>query len=292
MSSIKTAWQQIRRTPYQAIVAVMAVFSTFFVLSAFTLISLGSLEVIKHFEKAPQVIAFFEKGKDLEEQRIAQIRSNLEDTGRLESFKYVSTKEAEAIYREKNKDDPMLLELVDASILPPSIEISATQIQYLPELKDVLESQSGVEEVVFYEDIVKNLSNWVLNIRVSGMGIISYLLLQSILILMIITAMKILYRKKEIEIMRLLGAPFGFITWPFVFEGMFYGMIGAFLGWGAAYLSLLYATPFIVEWLGEINLLPVSQELMLFILAAELGAGMIIGAISSFFAVIRFIVRK
>ncbi len=285
----RNAWQQIRRTPYQAIVAIMAVFSTFFVISAFALISLGSLEIIQYFEKEPQVIGFFQKGQDLTQEEIAEIRSSLEETGKLEDFKYVSTKEAEAIYKEKNKDDPLLLELVDASILPPSIEISAKQIDFLPQLKDVLQANPKVEDVVFYEDIVKNLSFWIKNIRRFGMGIIVYLLVQSFLVITIVTAMKILYRKKEIEILRLLGASFGFVLKPFMFEGMFYGALGAFLGWGASYLALLYATPFVINWLGEINLLPVSTELMLLLLGAEMFLGMFVGAVSSFFAVIRFL---
>jgi len=282
---------QLKRTPYQTLAAVMVMFLTFFAVSAFILISLGSVRVLKYFEAAPQVIGFFEKGKDLTDNDIAGIKARLEETGQLASFRYVSIHEAEAIYREKNKDDPLLLELVNYKILPPSIEISAQTIDALPKLKDVLKSQPGVEDIAFYEDIVQSLSNWIKNIRVFGLSIVSYLLVQSILIIITLTGMKILARKEEIEILRLIGASNWFICWPFVLEGIIYGIIGAFLGWGLTYLILLYTTPVIVAWFADITLLPVSMVTMLGILTMEMLVGALVGGWASWLAVYRFLRR-
>lgn len=288
---IKAMIKQIRRTPYQALVAVMVMFLTFFALTIFTLISFGSLKILQYFEAAPQVIAFFEKGKDISEGDIAKIRNSLNQTGKLASFKYVSIHEAEAIYKEKNKNDPLLLELVNYKILPPSIEISATNIDALGELKKLLEVQPGVKDIAFYEDIVKSLSSWISNIRLFGISLIIFLLVQSFLVVITIIGMKILTRKEEIEIMKLIGASHGFIRWPFILEGVFYGMAGAFLAWGAGYISLLYTTPFLVSWLGEINILPVPLWFMLCLLAGELGVGVLIGLLGSLLAVHRFLRR-
>jgi cell division transport system permease protein len=289
MSTLSTTWMQIRRSPYQAMVAVMVMFFTFLTISCFALIILGSMKILKYFEAAPQVIAFFEKGKDLPEEQIAQIRSQLENTGKLNSFKYVSTHEAEAIYRQKIKDDPLLLELVNYKILPPSIEISAKNIEDLSVLRDILTKQPGVLDTAFYEDIVQSLSSWIKNIKVFGMGLIVFLLVQSVLIIFTITGMKILSHKDEIEILRLIGASGWFIRWPYIIEGMFYGTLGAFLGWGGSYIALLYATPLIVNWLADINLLPVSTEIMLAILGGNLMAGIFVGAFAGLLSVHRFL---
>ena len=59
-NQFKTALNQIRRTPYQALAAIMMMFLTFFAVTCFTLISLGSIKILQFFETAPQVIAFFE----------------------------------------------------------------------------------------------------------------------------------------------------------------------------------------------------------------------------------------
>lgn len=267
----------------------MIMFLTFFAISCFTLISLFSVKVLKYFEAAPQAIAFFEKGKDLSTDQIEKIKLELEKTEKLATFKYVSVHEAEAIYRDKNKDDPLLLELVNYKILPPSIEISATNIEALPVLKDVLKVQEGVEDIAFYEDIVASLSSWIKNIRFFGLILILYLLFQSVLIILTITGMKILAKKEEIEIQRLVGASNWFIYCPCVLEGVFYGLVGSFLGWGMTYLLLLYATPAIVVWLGEIALLPVSFWLMLMVLVIELFIGTAVGALGGFISVRRFL---
>jgi cell division transport system permease protein len=289
MSVLKTSLKQIRRRPYQALAAIMVMFLAFFAVTCFALISLGSFKVLQYFEAAPQVIAFFEKGKDLSSEEINTIRAKLETTGQLADFKYVSTREAEAIYREKNKDDPLLLELVNYKILPPSIEISAKSINALSKLKQVLETHPGVEDIAFYEDIVASLSSWIKNIRLFGLAIIGYLLVQSVLIIITLIGLKILVKKEEIEILRLIGASNWFIRWPFLLEGMFYGVAGGFLGWGAAYLLLLYSTPLILNWFADINLVPVPLILMLVLLAGNLVVGMIMGMLASLLAVHRFL---
>jgi len=289
MSKIKNSWKQIRRTPYQSLAALMIMFLAFFALSIFSLVSLGSIKILRYFESAPQVIAFFEKGKDVSNPEINRIKQELSATGKLADFKYVSIHEAEAIYKEKNKDDPLLLELVDYKILPPSIEISAREITALPELKNILEKQPGVEDITYYEDIVNSLSAWIKNIRIFGIGLIGYLLLQSLLVIITVIGMKILSRKDEISTLRLMGASNWFISWPFVLEGIFYGLISALIAWGGCYIVLLYTTPFLLSWFSDFSLLPVPYWIMLILLAFELAGGALIGFLGSLLAVRRFL---
>ncbi len=280
---------QIRRTPYQALAAVMILSLTFFAATVFTFIFLGVHRILTHFESAPQVIAFFEKGEDLTAEEIAAIKNKLQATGKLDSFKYVSTKEAEAIYKEKNKDDPLLLELVDYKILPPSIEISAKKIESLAELKEILAAQPKITDVVFYESVVRTLGVWVKNLRLVGFSLIGYLTVQSVLILLLIVSLKILAKKKEIEIMRLLGAGFGFIAGPFLLEGIIYGFLGAFFGFLSAACLLFYSTPFLVEWLADVPLLPVSYVFLAQVLGVEILVGSLLGMFASLLGVHRFL---
>lgn len=291
MNSFKTSLRQLRRTPYQTLAAVMVMFLTFFALCLFTLIAAGSIKLLRHFEAAPQVIAFFEKGKDVPSEKISHIRNQMEQTGKMAEFKYVSIHEAEAIYKERNKDDPLLLELVNYKILPPSIEISATDIDSLSLLKQVLEKQEGVEDIAFYEDIVQSLGSWIKNIRIFGLGLICYLLIQSFLVIVTMIGMKILNRKDEIEIMKLIGAQPSFIRNPFIWEGVLYGLMTAFLAWGVTYTLLLYSTPLLVTWLGDVSLLPIPVWFMLVVLAGQLFMGLLVGFFGSLVAVRRFLRR-
>lgn len=289
MTIFNKTWTQIRRSPFQGLAAVMTMTLTLLVIAIFALISLGSIQILKYFEAAPQVIAFFTPGEDLNDTQIANIRAQLTATGKLNQFRYVSTREAEAIYKEKNKDNPLLLELVDYKILPASIEISANELKDLSGLKGILETQEGVEEVVFYEDIIQSLQNWINSVEILGSVAIAYLTLESILVILVIIGLQISSRREEIEILKLLGATNWFIKKPFVVTGMLYGLVGSFIAWAVSYILLLYATPFLANWLGDIPLLPVPLWVMLSLLGAELFLGGAIGTIGGLIASNRFL---
>jgi len=286
---LKKTWTQVRRSPFQGLAGIMITTLILLVISVFTLISFGSIQILKYFESAPQVIAFFKPGEDLTDIQIANIRAQLESSGRLNQFRYVSTREAEAIYKEKNKDNPLLLELVDYNILPASIEISGKTLEDLPVLKNMLTVQEGVEDIVYYEDIVQSLSNWINSIKGIGAGVIGYLTIESILVILVIIGLQIASRREEIEIMRLLGATGWFIRLPYILTGIAYGLIGSFIAWGLSYLLLLYSTPFLAAWLQDIPLLPVPVMFMLAVLGGELVFGAVIGAVGGLVATHRFL---
>jgi len=286
---LEKTWTQVRRSPFQGLAGVMITTLTLLVISVFTLISFGSIQILKYFESAPQVIAFFKPGEDLTDVQIANIRAQLESSGRLNQFRYVSTREAEAIYKDKNKDNPLLLELVDYNILPASIEISGKTLDDLPILRNMLTTQEGVEDIVYYEDIVQSLSSWINSIKGIGTGVIGYLTIESILVILVIIGLQIASRREEIEIMRLLGATAWFIRLPYILTGIAYGLIGSFIAWGLSYLLLLYSTPWLAQWLQDIPLLPVPVLFMLAVLGGELVFGVLIGALGGFLATRRFL---
>ncbi len=288
MQARKT-WTQIRRSPFQTLAGVMITTLTLLVISVFALISFGSIQILKYFESAPQVIAFFKPGEDLTDIQIANIRAQLESSGKLNQFRYVSTREAEAIYKEKNKDNPLLLELVDYNILPASIEISGKTLEDLPALRNILIGREGVEDIVYYEDIVQSLSNWINSIKGVGTGVIGYLTIESILVILVIIGLQIAGRREEIDILRLLGATSWFIRLPYILTAVAYGLIGSFIAWGLSYLLLLYSTPWLAQWLQDIPLLPVPVWLMLSLLGGELMFGAVIGAVGGLVATHRFL---
>lgn len=289
MNIFKKTLIQIRRSPFQNLTAIMVTTLTLLVVAVFSLLSIGSVKILKYFESAPQVIAFFKPGQDLSDIQIANIKAQLDKTGKVNEFRYVSTREAEAIYKEKNKENPLLLELVDYNILPASIEISAKDLNDLKELKNILQIQEGVDEVVYYEDIVTNLSRWISSVEKVGIGVIAYLTLESILVILVIIGMQIASRKEEIEILKLIGATNWFIRKPFILTAIAYGLMGSLLAWGISYLLLLYSTPFLAEWLGDIPLLPISFGVMMLLLAGELVLGIMIGIIGGLLASHRFL---
>ncbi len=287
MGAVTTSWKHIRRNPYQALTAICIMMLTVLAISIFAFIVFGSSVIIKYFESKPQVTAFFKD--EAQQSEIDSLKESLESKGTIASVRFVSKKEALKIYKEQNKDDPLLLDLVTEDILPSSLEISTTNIEDLGVVSDTLKGSSIVSEVVYQKDVVATLGQWTNAIRVIGVTLIVVLSLVSVFIMMTVIGFKVSQKKEEIEIMRLLSATNWYIRWPFVFEGIFYGVIGTFLGWLIASAGLLYASGYLASFLKGIPLLPISPLFLLALLAGELVIAVLLGVLASSLAVLRYL---
>ncbi|OGH30823.1 MAG: hypothetical protein A3J69_02310 [Candidatus Levybacteria bacterium RIFCSPHIGHO2_02_FULL_42_12] len=287
MSLINTTWKHVRRSPYQSIAAILIVMQTFFVVSMFIFLIVGSSRIIAFLESQPQVTAFFENETKQEEMQV--LKEAVKQTGKVSATKFVSKEEALKIYEEQNKDEPILLEFVTADILPASLEVSTYKIQDLSEIYTLLKNAPIVAEVIYQKDLVSKLTLWTNALRTVGITLIAVLGISSVLILVIVIGIKISQKKTEIEIMRLLGATSWYVRWPFIFEGMLYGVVGAVVAWCIASGILWYATPFLNNFLGGVSVLPFSSIILLEILAVEILLGILLGVFSSFLAVLRYL---
>ena len=121
--------------------------------------------------------------------------------------------------------------------------------------------------------------------------IIFILGIEALLIMTTIISIKISQRREEIEIMRLIGATNWYISTPYVYEGIFYGIVGTVIGWSVTIAALFYYTPAIVasDFLKGIPLLPANPLFLLALLGAELIIAMFLGIFSSLFAVSRYL---
>ncbi|OGH06416.1 MAG: hypothetical protein A2W22_06445 [Candidatus Levybacteria bacterium RBG_16_35_11] len=287
MKHAKTTWKNIRRSPYQAIAAILITTLTFLAVSYFTFILVGSSKVVSYFESKPQVTAFFKD--EAKSEDIDTLKNQFDKSANVASTKFVSKEEALKIYKEQNKNDPLLLDLVSAEILPASLEVSAKEVEDLQSIADTLKSSTIVSEVVFQKDVVSTLISWTGAIRKIGIGLIAIMGLVSVFIIVTITGIKISQKKEDIEIMRLIGATNWHIRWPFILEGIFYGIVGAFIGWGLASASLLYASPYLASFLQGIPIFPIPLGFYIILLTGELLLSIILGAFSSFIAVFRYL---
>lgn len=286
--AFSTAWKQIRRTPYQAIGAILVLFITFFVGYAFSLLSYTSNQVLQYFETRPQVTAFFKQNATSEE--IAVIQEEIRTKPYVSQVKVVSKNEALSLYKEENKQDPLLLELVTADILPASIEVNGKDIGALDQIQqDLSQYKDKIDEVVYQKNIVDALAKWTSAIRGIGIGVMAVLVVTSCVVTMIIISMKVAMKRQEIGIMRLLGATSWYINGPVLVEGMTYGVLSAVFAWLFAFVGVLYATPFIIEFFGEVPVLPIPWQFYGVQAAVGIGVGAFIGLLSSTLALRRFI---
>lgn len=281
------ALRNIRRSPYQSLAAISTLTQTFLLAYLFGMLMIGSEFVLRYFETQPQIIAFFRP--DVSDDSVATAQSQIEQKDYVKEVKRVTKEDALNTYREDNKNDPLLLQLVTADILPASLEVSATEIQYLPKLEEDLKKVEGIDEVVFQKDVTDTLGKWTHNLRIGGMILFTLLALTSTIQIMVMMSMKISAKRSAIKTMQLIGASRWYIKAPFILEGAIYGLAGALFGWIVTYVAVLYSTPWLLKFLGDIPLLPVSPVFMLILLGSGIVTGITLGAISSLLASQRFL---
>lgn len=289
MPILKYVKRNIRRTPYQSLAAIMVMFLTFFVMSSFLNLAYGLQQILKYYESKPQAIAFFKDG--IKDTDIKAIQEALMKSGKVTKFHYVSKDEALTIYRERNKNNPTLLELVTANILPASLEISTLAPSDLKIVADVVKNEPVVEEVVFPEDVVQTLTQATNLIRTIGVAVVSFLVAFSTLIIIMLIGFKIRIRKDEIATMKLLGATSWFVRIPYIVEGVFYAAGGAILGWALSFAVIWYFEPLLQNSLGDVypNLFPINPLYALVILLLEFIVAFLVGSLGSLVAVRRYL---
>lgn len=279
--------RNIRRTPFQAIAASMIMFLTFLALFIFISLATGSQTILRFYESKPQVIAFFKDGATKED--IHSIQNALRRESKVTSSRFISKETALEIYKERNKNDPILLELVTANILPASLEISTHNPDDLPQVAEILRKEPVIEEVIVPKDVIKSLTAATSVIRVAGISSVTFLIVFAILVILMIIGFKIRLKRDEIEIMRLLGASSTFIRTPFIMEGIFYGLMGALSSWLVFYVLIWYFTPFLQRYISEVPLFPVDPVFMLALLGIGILGSIIIGGLGALGAVRRYL---
>ena len=286
MKKLTTTLKHIRRSPYQSVAAIFMTAITFFIVSIFALVVLGAHSMLGYFESRPQVTAFFKDEATMSD--VEALKTSISNSTSIEDMRYISKDDALEIYKKQNTDNPLLLEMVTADILPASLEVSAKNVSDLESIAVVMQKNSTVEEVVFQKDVIDTLRKWVSGVRVAGILLSSLLIFASLTTIVVILGIKFTARKTEINTLSLLGATNWYIRGPFVMEGMIYAISGAILGWGLSYLLLLYLTPNIVGFLQEITILPVPLWVMMAMLGGEVLLATLIGALASLIATRRY----
>jgi len=296
---MKELFTSIKRAPYQTLTAFLVLFLTLF-LSMILFVSLTFLHgVLGYLESRPQVTVYFQTSTP--EKEIFKIRDELNNSGKVILIKYISQQEAFNIYKNINKNDPLLLEMVSADILPSSLEIYAKKPVYLPEIAEFLKKQGGVDEVQFQKDIVDRLLNLTNVLRKLSLLFFVYLLLMSTIVLTTTTLFKIALKKDEIELMRLIGASNFYIRKPFLQEGVFLGIVASLVSFIILLLIFFYLNPFLSSYLKGIPVLeikifdlglkvwPINFSFLIIVFSLSSLFGCFISIISSFLATRKYL---
>lgn len=295
---LKSAWDHIRRAPFQALAAIFALTNTFFVITILSVLVYSSNQVIKYFETRPQIIAFIKD--DVTQEKITEFQNKLQNDQRVNKVNYVTKEQALEIYKKATSDNPLLSELVSPAIFPASLEVQVNDLEHTNKLIEEIKQNEIVDQVGFtaslgsestLTDVLQRLRNITFYLRVGGGVFALTLISTSFLILIVIIGMRITTRRGEIEILDLIGATPWFIRKPILIEAILYSFMGVFAGWLAAFLIIIYTTPNLVSYFGEIPFLPKGSlemaKLFGTILISELCIGLLLAISGSILAVSR-----
>lgn len=297
---INTAAKHIRRAPYQALTAVLIMTLTFFVATLLIVLAYSTSTLLKHYETSPQVIAYLKSNATTEQ--ITTLQRSLESDTRVKKVSFVTREQAMEIYKQATAGNPLLSQYISPNVFPASLEFSIKNLNFAQGLIDEVTKELAIDEVAFTASlgssqnlpkVVERLTRISNYIRIGGAASLSFLLLSSLLVLLVIIGMRISSRRDEIEILQLIGATPGFIRWPFILEGLFYSTAGALLGWILGFLAVLYASPALSSFFADIPFLPTDVPALLallgIILGGELLLAIFLGAIGSLVAMKRYL---
>ena len=189
---------------------------------------------------------------------------------RLQNYKEGVYQEQAAVIDTLEQDNP----LRDAYILVLEDVSRANQVaeaaKQIPGVEDVVNRQDLIQQILSITNTIKNVSFWVLVI----------LALISVFIISNTIKLGMFARRKEINIMKFVGATDWFIRWPFIIEGMILGAVGAALASVIVMMGYGSVLPNIQEFMGNIQLL-VSGEVVHIVITAFMIMGIGIGMAGS-----------
>jgi cell division transport system permease protein len=289
--SILVAWQRISRAPYQTVAAVSIMTMTLFLAGTFTMVAAGSQTILHYFETRPQINAYFKTEYVPASEEIASTETAIQSTGLVQTFKYVSKEEALMIYKELNKSDPLLLEAVTAEMLPASYEVSGKNPQDLKPISEALKQIPNIEDVRYAEDIISSLSAWTNFVRLTGIALVGTHILITLITILLVIGIKVANRRDEISILSLVGATPGYISAPFIWEGVIYGLMGGFIAWTVTFGIWVWSQDLLNKLLTGIPVTILPLVFVLELLGAELAIGAVVGSIGAIIATRRFVFK-
>ena len=251
------------------------------------LVVIASLNVtLKALETKIDVVAYIKD--DADPAQVQNLQDSLGKNADVASVSYVSKDAALARMRQTLGDKAQLLSQVQGNPLPASLEIQLKFASSAPALADQLTKEAPIEDVDYKRDVVERLLAITNFLRLTGSVIVVGLGAISLFIIVNTTRIAMYARRQEIEIMKLVGATDWFVRWPFIFEGMFLGLLGALV---TVLLIAAGYQPMLARISGLLTFLPLAFDPTFLpkLLGLLFVAGVLIGGSGSWISVRRFL---
>lgn len=267
------------RNRFMAIASVLTVTLSMFILGIFLSAILNINHMASYLENQVEMTVYLKDG--LKTQQVMTVGSRLKSLSGLKEIAFTDKDQAMEEFRNRMGEQAGLLDSINGNPLPASYQTSFNSPDELKMAVNIVRNYSEVEEVQYGQDVIEQLYRIAKVIRISGIILILFLAAAELFIISNTIRLTVFARRREIQIMKYVGATNGFIRWPFLFEGMIIGLIGSTI----ASILLCLGYNLILEEMTEAGLVffslipfwPFMSYVSLFILAS----GIIIGALGS-----------
>ncbi|MSV94062.1 MAG: FtsX-like permease family protein [Actinobacteria bacterium] len=159
--------------------------------------------------------------------QIADVRSSLNTDPDVKSFRFFDKQDALAEFKRIFRKDPDLVKNITADALPTSYRIVPETAEKTSNIQNRFEVLPGVDDVATPEEALRGLLDATNTARIIFIGLSLILLMSSLFLIVNTIRLATFARRREIEVMKLVGASNWFIRVPFMAEGLIQGLIGA-----------------------------------------------------------------
>ena len=275
---LKNTLLNMRRTPLLVFATIIAVLvSSFLVFTTLSARSIVENNTIR-WQNGIHVVVFLDDRVTTTAHK--QLQESLESYPEVRTVDYFSKPEAQEEFKALFKDQPELLAEVDYEILPSSLRINLNDPSNYNLIIERLDGNPAVKEIRTSGEAIERLLSLTDTLVISASAF-AILIGFAAFILIINTLRLAAYaKKKEIKIMRLIGASSTYIRLPFIFEAVIESLIGTSIAVGFGWAVIEYSKSSVVaESIFDIT---ISDDYLIFLTLSLLMFSLVFGLFASF----------
>lgn len=282
------ALKSLKRNKTITFASIITVAATLFIFGVFLIVAQTINMGVESVESKVEIKAYLIDEITTQEQ--SNIETILQGVEGVKEITYESKEEAFDKFKERLGEDNAILAgfSEDRNPLPNSFVVSLEEPEAAMRVEEALSGVRGVEDVGNERETVERIIGLAKIIRTMGVVIFIILVLVSLFLISNTIKLAVYSRRREIGIMKFVGATDWFIRWPFLIEGMIMGLIGGIIAVGVVFFAYQLVYTDITQSLFYAGLVKPSEVLNSFSWQFGL-TGLVIGALGSFIALKRFL---
>jgi cell division transport system permease protein len=279
---LREVYTNIRRSPLMSIASVTTVLVLTLILGYFTAIMANLEKLANSLLDEVQVVVYLE-----DDANKVSVGQQLQRIPEVTDSHFVSKETAlnKLVERMKGRID---VNDLTRNPLPDSFELAVDDARHLELVAERARRVAGVSGVKYGEEIARRMLNFNALVRSVGVVILGLLFLSTVLIVSNTIRLTVFARRKEIEIMQMVGAAEWFIRWPFILEGVIQGLVGSIMAAALVGTSYAMVVPQLRETVVFLPVIP-AATLLPQLVPALIFLGAFVGALGSLVSVNKFL---